>query len=287
VLSNGRDRTRAQDRALAAPWRWRAEPETAVTAAGEQPRPDLFCYRPDLDPANGAVRSWVYLLCLDPAIEHLEVGPHAGAAHYCGVAPNGLLARLARQGTSGGARLLQVQRDRGGSWHLVRTWPGGRWEERAIKEWKQGPKLCPEHSPGTRRGTLADVARAAARLRAGHAARYAGPGPELDAAQVLVACAARGREDAARFLAIWRDATADQIERAAAALQTPYYEGDRTPEGDAENGAFAEVVLARLARLREGEAARPMLVVQAAARRRRTARLAANDLVDARQGVPA
>jgi hypothetical protein len=65
----------------------------------------------------------------------------------------------------------------------------------------------------------------------------------------------RGQEAAERFLLIWRDATADEIEQAAADLQTPYYEGTRTPEGDAENGAFAEVILTRLAWMREKEAA--------------------------------
>jgi hypothetical protein len=65
----------------------------------------------------------------------------------------------------------------------------------------------------------------------------------------------RGREAAVGFLLTWCDATADEIEQAAAALQTPYYEGTRTPEGDAENGAFAEVILTRLAWLRKKEAA--------------------------------
>lgn len=65
--------------------------------------------------------------------------------------------------------------------------------------------------------------------------------------------AARGREDAARFLSLWRGASADEIEHAAADRQTPYYEGDRTPEGDAEQGAFAEVITAALDRLRESE----------------------------------
>jgi hypothetical protein len=65
----------------------------------------------------------------------------------------------------------------------------------------------------------------------------------------------RGLEAAAEFLLIWCDATADEFEQAAAALQTPYYEGTRTPEGDAENGAFAEVILTRLEWLRKKEAA--------------------------------
>ena len=80
-------------------------------------------------------------------------------------------------------------------------------------------------------------------------------GPLRDRANEAAEAAARGREAAARFLLTWRDATADEIEQAAAALQTPYYEGTRTPEGDARHGAFAEVILARLAWLREKEGA--------------------------------
>jgi hypothetical protein len=196
-----------------------------MTALSGRAGYDLYFYRPDLDPANAAVSSWVYLLCLDPPIEHAEIGPRACAAHYTGVAPAGLAARMAWQGTSEGARLLQVQRERGGSWHITRTWPGGRREERAIKEWKQGPKLCPDCSPGTRRGARADVARAAERFRAEYGHRYAGPGADMDGDQVLAWYAARGQEDAMRFLSIWRDATADEIEHAAAELQTPLLPG--------------------------------------------------------------
>src|SRR5262249_47321430 len=60
---------------------------------------------------------------------------------------------------------------------------------------------------------------------------------------------------AARFLSLWRGASADELEQAAAEWQTPYYEGHRTPEGDAEQGAFAEVITAALERLRASERA--------------------------------
>jgi hypothetical protein len=46
-----------------------------------------------------------------------------------------------------------------------------------------------------------------------------------------------------------------QIEQAADGRQTPYYQGDRTPEGDAQQGAFAEVITAALERLRASERA--------------------------------
>ena len=58
----------------------------------------------------------VYILHLDPPYRH--------ARHYTGHAEPGHLAeRLAEHGT---ARLLQVQREAGGSWHLARTLPGCR-----------------------------------------------------------------------------------------------------------------------------------------------------------------
>jgi hypothetical protein len=233
-----------------------------MTATDAHTSADRYLYRPDLDPANVGIPSWVYLVHLDPPIEHIEVGPHAGAAHYTGSADD-LQARMAKHGTSEGARLLQVQRERGGSWHIARTWPGGKYEERAIKEWKQAPRLCPDCTPGTERGALADVARAAERIRAEQARRYAAePDREPDGDEVLLSHAAHGREDAARFLSLWRGASADEIEQAAAEWQTPYYEGDRTPEGDAEQGAFAEVITAALERLRESERARTASAAQ-------------------------
>jgi hypothetical protein len=215
-----------------------------MTAPGEHTGADLYRYRPDQDPANVGVPSRVYMLHLDPE-------PYKHAAHYTGSAHD-LAERMARHGTSDGARLRQVQREAGGSWHIARTWPGGKYEERAIKQWKQAPRLCPDCTPGTNRGALADVAYAAERIRAEqarhHVAEFEGePGGD----QALTGYAARGREDAARFLSLWRGANADEIEQAAADHQTPYYESDRTPEGDAEQGAFAEVITAALERLRK------------------------------------
>src|SRR2546430_1198800 len=82
--------------------------------------------------ATAGVPPWGYRVPLDRPIEHAEAGPYAGAAHYTGSADD-LAARMAKHGTSEGARLLQVQKERGGSWHIARTWPGGKYEERAIK----------------------------------------------------------------------------------------------------------------------------------------------------------
>jgi predicted GIY-YIG superfamily endonuclease len=216
-----------------------------MTATGEHTSAAPSRYRPDLDPANTGVPSWVYLVHLDPAYKQAE--------HYTGSAHD-LAARMDEHGSSEGARLLQVQREAGGSWHIARAWPGGKYEERAIKQWKQAPRLCPDCTPGTERGALADVAHAAERARRYAAELEGQPGGD----QALTGYAARGREDAARFLSLWslwRGASADEIEQAAADRQTAYYEGDRTPEGDAEQSAFAEVITAALERLRKSERA--------------------------------
>ena len=70
--------------------------------------------------------------------------PYEHAAHYTGSAHD-LAERMAQHGTSDGAHLLQVQREAGGSWHIARTWPGGKYEERAIKRWRQAPRQCGLH----------------------------------------------------------------------------------------------------------------------------------------------
>ncbi len=81
----------------------------------------------------------VYLLHLDP-----PVSGHAG--HYLG-STHDLDARLEAHREGRGARLLEVQKERGGTFRLARTWPGGRDRERAIKDRHEGPRLCPECSP--------------------------------------------------------------------------------------------------------------------------------------------
>jgi hypothetical protein len=160
-----------------------------MTATGAHTNADPYRYRPDLDPANTGVPSWVYLVHLDPAYRQAE--------HYTGSAHD-LAARMADHGTERGARLLQVQREAGGSWHIARTWPGGWPEERAIEDWKQAPRLCPDCTPGTGRGAQADVARAAGRIRAAQTRPYAAePNIEPDGDEVLLSRAARRREDVA------------------------------------------------------------------------------------------
>ena len=76
----------------------------------------------------------VYLL-------HFET-PYKHARHYLGSTYD-LDVRLARHQAGTGARLMEVITQAGISWYLARTWEGGRNLERALKQRKNSPKLCP------------------------------------------------------------------------------------------------------------------------------------------------
>lgn len=84
----------------------------------------------------------VYLYHLDPPYKH--------AKHYLGKTDD-FNRRDAEHGGPHGARLLQVQKEAGGSWHLVRTWRGGGRKERALKT-VSGAQYCPECTPNPRSG---------------------------------------------------------------------------------------------------------------------------------------
>jgi hypothetical protein len=72
-------------------------------------------------------RGLVYTLHLWPPLGH--------AAHYTGTTPERRLAqRLADHALGRGARLTQVQVERGGFWVLAQTQPGGRSLERRLKQ---------------------------------------------------------------------------------------------------------------------------------------------------------
>lgn len=95
----------------------------------------------------------VYLLHLDPPLKH--------ARHYTGWTSN-LDQRLDAHRKGRGARLMEVVKEAGGTFRLVRTWPGDRSLERAIKDRKEAPKLCPECTPQpapVTRGRSAGAAR--------------------------------------------------------------------------------------------------------------------------------
>ena|SRR5215471_4909057 len=76
----------------------------------------------------------VYLYHLDPPYKH--------AAHYMG-STDDFDRRDDEHGGPRGARLLQIQKQAGGTWHLVRTWIGGRQKESELKS-NNGKRYCPE-----------------------------------------------------------------------------------------------------------------------------------------------
>ena len=96
----------------------------------------------------------IYLLHFDqPVSDH--------ARHYLGWASD-LAARLEAHREGRGARLMEVCKERGISWHLARTWEGTRDRERAIKDRAESPRLCPDCTPSPK--PVASGRSAAARL---------------------------------------------------------------------------------------------------------------------------
>jgi predicted GIY-YIG superfamily endonuclease len=68
--------------------------------------------------------------------------PYAHARHYLGWTVD-LEARDARHQAGKGARLLAVLKREGIAYRIVRTWPGDKTLERAIKKRRCAPQLCP------------------------------------------------------------------------------------------------------------------------------------------------
>ena len=77
----------------------------------------------------------VYLIHFDKKLSH--------AQHYLGYTGGDLDVRLERHRAGNGARLMEVCKERGITWRLVRTWSGDRKLERRLKNQKNSPKLCP------------------------------------------------------------------------------------------------------------------------------------------------
>ena len=68
--------------------------------------------------------------------------PRGQAQHYIGSADN-LAQRLTSHQLGHGAAILRACKERGIDFCLVRTWPGGRQEERKLKNRKKARALCP------------------------------------------------------------------------------------------------------------------------------------------------
>lgn len=76
----------------------------------------------------------VYLLCFER--------PYVRVRHYIGSTKH-LDQRLQEHARGHGARLIEVVTGAGIGWQLVRTWEGGRKEERSIKNRKNAAVMCP------------------------------------------------------------------------------------------------------------------------------------------------
>jgi len=116
----------------------RRKPFKQFVHLGDNP-PDKITYEVHLDPpyipegAEGDRSKWV--------------------RNYIGSAERDrLMERVYKDhGTVNGARVLQVQRQAGGTWHLVRTWAGGVEKEQQLKQ-QAGTRYCPECTQYPRQG---------------------------------------------------------------------------------------------------------------------------------------
>jgi hypothetical protein len=84
-----------------------------------------------------------YLVHLDRPLGSSH--PKGGAGHYLGTTIN-LDRRLETHRAGKGARMLAAAVERGISFDVVRTWPGGRDVERRLKRQRNAPRLCPRCS---------------------------------------------------------------------------------------------------------------------------------------------
>jgi predicted GIY-YIG superfamily endonuclease len=71
--------------------------------------------------------------------------PRGGCQHYLGTTTN-LANRLETHRAGKGARMLAAAVERGISFDVVRTWPGGRDVERRLKAQRNAPRMCPRCS---------------------------------------------------------------------------------------------------------------------------------------------
>jgi hypothetical protein len=198
-----------------------------------------------LIPADELDRA-AYLLHFDEPIGDLS-NPRGQAQHYLGSSDD-VPARLADHAAGHGARLTQVVKERGIGWRLVRTWPGGRAVERALKDLHAGRQLCPEctaHPRPTRK--ISAVAepretRPAAPVR-----------PRSFAAE-------RGTRMAdfqvgPRILA---GHSADQVQAAVDYITAPFYDAEMKHTADqiAEHSAFLAQAAELIAMVRKEETTR-------------------------------
>ena len=83
----------------------------------------------------------VYLIHFDHPLGNLA-NPRGQAWHYIGYTEN-LDARLEEHRSGNGSAIMAAVGRAGITWHVVRTWEGGRDVERALKAQKNAARLCP------------------------------------------------------------------------------------------------------------------------------------------------
>ncbi len=79
--------------------------------------------------------SKVYLIHFDKPLKH--------AKHYLGYSKNDVRERVQKHRRGKGARLMDAITRQGITWHVSRTWDGGRDLERILKDQHNASHLCP------------------------------------------------------------------------------------------------------------------------------------------------
>jgi predicted GIY-YIG superfamily endonuclease len=104
----------------------------AVVATTDRPTTDRSH---SMNRRSKSPKGHVYVIHLATRLHH--------AGHYVGFATD-IVQRLAQHRAGSGARLMEVVRDAGIEWKLVKVLPGDRGLERRLKKRKNTPKrLCP------------------------------------------------------------------------------------------------------------------------------------------------
>jgi hypothetical protein len=162
--------------------------------------------------------------------------------HYAQHSAYDLVSRLAEHAAGRGARLLAAAREQSVSWHLVRQWPGGRAEERALKDARNAPRCCPECAAAAGRQAQQRLPAVKPRpverapMSARDRAAAAPPRPALAPQE-------RGVLSAERFLAQREGQSADQIAAALDYVTGPYGEnGPRSEAAAREMATFIATV---------------------------------------------